>query len=495
MRLVKKDSLKINFLASDAERKARRSTVIVAGIFTLFVGILSAVGAGASYQAASRGVSVFSDVGSLFSFAELKRLVWNDGNSGSGQDPFATSDGNINILFLGIGGEGHDGSQLTDTIILASFNREQGKLGLVSVPRDLAYPLGGGRYEKINSVNAYEELDHPGEGAARTKDAFAKLFDTRIDRVVKVDFKGFESFIDALDGIDVTVEKTFTDHQFPTEDNGPNPYKWTSVSFTKGVEHMDGRRALTYARSRHAAGGEGSDFARSRRQHLVIKAIRERLLSLGTLSNPKTISDLWTAVSSHVQTDFTAWDVLKLVPSVTKFSDIAMTNQVLTDDVSGELVAGNVDGAFMLFPRKSDWSEIRTIVRNPFESKQKATEEQKAKGIAVEIRNGTNRTGFAAQVSALLESSGYLITGTGNAQHRTYERTVIYDLTNGTKLDELAKLKKMFDANVAATDGSKQIVLTDGSRENLSTSSAQFLVILGNSSLSLVTNYAVTQTP
>lgn len=492
---MKKTSLKVNFLATDAERKARQSTVLVAGVFSVLVGLLAAVGAGASYRAATRGVDVFTEVGSMLSLTELRKIVWNDATP-SGTDLFATPDGKLNVLILGIGGEGHDGAQLTDTILLASYDRERKKLGLVSIPRDLAYPLGGGRFEKINSVNAYAELDAPGQGAKQTAVQFAKLFDTRIDRVVRIDFKGFEQFIDALGGIDVTVEKTFTDNQFPTDDSGPDPYKWTSVTFTKGVEHMDGARALTYARSRHSFGGEGSDFARSRRQQLVVKAVRERFLSVGTLANPKKVSDIWTAISSHVQTDFSAWDLLKLAPEARSYSDVAITSQVLTDDpADGELVAGMVDGAFMLFPKKSDWSDIRAIVANPFESKKQVAEDQRAKGVTLEVKNGTLRAGYASQVATTLERGGYDVLATGNARLRNYERTVIYDLTDGAKVDELVKLKKILNANVASVPASKEILLPDGSRENVNATSAQFLVILGGSSVSLIDPYAGTPTP
>ncbi len=482
-------SLKINFLDGDAERAARRSTMLVAGVFTLLVGILSAVGAGASYRSATKGVSVFSEVGNLFSFADLRNLVWNDKNANS-RDIFATPDGRLNLLILGIGGTGHDGPELTDTSLYLSYDRANKKLGIVSIPRDLAYPLGDGKFEKINSVNAYEELAAPGQGAKKTAEAFAKLFDIRIDRVVRIDFKGFETFIDALDGIDVDVEKSFTDMQFPTDNDGPNPYKWTSVTFAKGIEHMNGKRALTYTRSRHAGGGEGSDFARSRRQQRVIQAVRERLLSIGTLANPRRLMDLWTAVSKHVQTDMSVWDLLKLAQDAGTDSNLTLTNQVLTDDPNGELVDGTVEGAFMLFPRRSDWSEIRAILANPFESKRQFAELQRAKGVLLEIKNGTLKTGAAALLTATLERNGYEVLSTGNARLRTYEHTVIYDLTNGARVDELAKLKKFLNADVASGSAAQGILYPDGSRETLTATSAQFLVILGQSGLNLADSYA-----
>ncbi|MFH1621327.1 MAG: LCP family protein [Patescibacteria group bacterium] len=485
-----KDRLRINLLETGVDKVARRMTVVVAAIFTLLVGSLATLGAGASYRAANHGTDVFSEVGHFFAFSELKRLITGD-EAVAQTDLLKTPDGRLNILLLGIGGTGHEGPQLTDTIIFASFDKNTDQLGLVSLPRDLAFPLGGGRFQKINSVNAYYEVEHPGEGAKLTAEAFEKLLGVRIDRVVKIDFAGFEKLVDALGGIDVKIENSFTDNSFPTDTYGPNPYKWTSVRFEKGMEHMNGKRALTFVRSRHGTNGESSDFARSRRQQIVLSSIREKLLSLGTLSNPKTITDIWSALSSNINTDLTAWDAIKLAPSLLSFSSENIINHVLTDAPGGELVAGNIDGAFMLFPRKADWSEIREIVMDPFASAEAMAEaSHPQEKIQLEIKNGTTRTGYAGQVASTLEKSGYVVSATSNAKQRGYERTVIYDLTNGAKPNELARLKKILDANVATTAPDGKILLSDGkTNESISETSTQFLIILGESSINLVSAY------
>ncbi len=492
---MKKDGVKINFLSTDAERKARRTTIVAAGLFTLCVGLISAIGAGASFRAATHGTTVLGEVGHILALADITHLTWGGADT---NDPFATPDSRINILLLGVGGDGHDGAQLTDTIILASLDRTNKKIGLVSIPRDLAYPLGGGRFEKINAVNAYAEQDHPGEGATDTAKAFEKLFNTRIDRVIKIDFAGFTEFVDALGGLDINVEHTFTDYQFPTEDTGPDAHEWQTVSFTQGTQHMDGVHALMFARSRHGNNGEGSDFARSRRQQIVIDAIRTKLLSLGTLSNPGKLTKLWTAISSHLQTNLSAWDMLKLAPLGLNFSEATITSNVLTDANDGELIATSVEGSYMLFPKKPDWSDVRNIIADPFETKEEIAQHNRpTEPINVEIRNGTTHTGFASQIADKLRAVGYTVGSTGNAIQRGYERTVIYDLTNGQKPTELSYLRKLLDANVASSPSSSQGILTDsGTRETLTGSSTHFLIILGDSSLGLVNPYyAGTQTP
>ncbi len=425
--------------------------------------------------------------------ADIRRLMFGTDSEASAEQP-AKSD-RMNVLLFGVGGDGHDGPQLTDTIILASIDLKEKKVAMLSIPRDTAYPLGGGRFEKINAVQAYAEQDHPGEGARVAADAIGKLLEVKVDHVVRIDFSGFAKFVDAIGGVDVNVERAFTDPQYPTPDE-----KWTTVSFKKGQQHFTGEQALTYARSRHGNNGEGSDFARSRRQQLLMLAVREKLLSLQTLSNPTKLSSLYSVVSSHLQTDFTLWDFLQVAPLAKDFSREQITMRVLTDAPDGELVAANVAGAFMLFPKEPDWSQIREIAQNPFVTSTQtqvavtATDkktEPEQETVKLEVKNGTARTGFASQVAAKLERSGYEIMAFGNAVRRGYERTVVYDLTNGKKPAQLSVLRRLLQADVStitptpdpADPKRPKILLNDGlAPERLSAPNVDFLIILGEAS-------------
>jgi LCP family protein required for cell wall assembly len=485
--------LKVDFLGGEAERQARQTTAWMAVVFAVVVGVFSAVGAGASYRAATHGTTVFDEVGNLPVIADIRRLAWGSTGSPTPETP----DNRMTVLILGIGGAGHDGAQLTDTILLATADLNEKKVGVVSIPRDLAYPLGGGRFMKINAVNAYAEQDHPGQGAEQTAKTFSDLLSTRIDHVIRVDFHGFVAFIDALGGVDVTVENGFTDTQYPTEDD-----KWQTISFSKGAQHMDGARALIYARSRHGNNGEGSDFARSRRQQLVTLAVKDKLLSLGTLANPQRLLKLYQSVSNNVQTDLSPWDMMKLAPLVQDFSNDKVTMNVLTDAPDGELTPATVDGAYMLFPREQDWSQIRTIVQNPFSTKEDRVNANKPKTtVHLEIRNGTNVTGFAGDVADRLAKIGYQVGNVSNAAYRGYERTVIFDLTSGAKPQELARLKSMLDANVSATipswvgaapSGSSattggRVIFGEGlSQEHIAATTTDFLIVLGDSTRGVV---------
>ncbi|MFH1078233.1 MAG: LCP family protein [Patescibacteria group bacterium] len=476
--------VKVDFLDTQHDKAARRMTVTIAVCFALFVAVLSAVGAGASYRSANRGTNIFMEIGNLPVISDIRRLVIGEG--ANAQDPTSTPDGRMNVMIFGVGGGTHNGSQLTDTIILMSVDLKGDRVGMLSIPRDLAYPLGGTQFQKINAVNAYAEQAHPGEGAQIAAKDIGKLLGVRIDHVVKIDFTGFEKFIDALGGLDIDVQRSFVDNTYPTDDE-----QWQTVEFTKGQQHMDGKRALIYVRSRHGTGGEGSDFARSARQQQVIAAVREKLLSAGTLLNPGKIADLWGVVSSNLQSDLSVWDMVKLAPLATRIDSSSMVTHVLTQE---ELNPANVDGSYMLFPKKPDWSDIRTLAQNPFETK--AEMEAKARPtepVVVEVRNGTMHTGFAAGVGDILKRYGYTVSGMGNAVRRGYEKSVIFDLTAGKKPTELARLKKLLDANVSSVlpswisgASSQRVVYSEGmSAEPVESTTTEFLIILGESSFGL----------
>lgn len=472
--------LKVDLLGGSAEQKARKTTAIIAVVFAVSVGILAAVGAGASYRAAARGTSVLSEVGNLPILAEIRRIAWglND------DDVLNTPDDRLTFLVLGVGGSGHSGPELTDTILLVSTDLKTNEIGILSLPRDLAFPLGGGRFIKINAVNAYAEQSHPDEGAREAADAFENLLDIRIDHVVKIDFKAFVNFIDALGGIDVNVERSFVDREYPTWND-----KWQVVSFEAGEQHMNGDTALMYVRSRHGTNGEGSDFARSRRQQIVMIAVKEKLLSLGTFTNPHRLIKLYESIASNIQTDLTPWEIIKLAPLAKDMSSERITMHVLSNDPDGELVNGNVNGAYMLFPQDHDWSDIREIAQDPFSSnEERAAREEPERTVVVEIRNGTNIAGYASRMSQYLTEQGYVIQGIGNASQRGYEKTVIYDLTEGARSAELASLKTTLDANVSASLPSWTTTSTDedGERKPSDTEYTDFLVVLGSSSYGLI---------
>lgn len=219
--------------------------------------------------------------------------------------------GRTNFLVLGVGGGSHEGADLTDSMAVVSVKSDPPDVAVISIPRDLwVVSLRA----KINSMYHYGEEKQPqGGGFLLAKSAVSEVVGQPIHYAVMIDFSGFEKIIDALGGIDVNVEQVFEDKQFPIAGreqdlcDGDPEYKcrFETVKFDTGIQHMDGKTALKFVRSRHAEGDEGSDFARSKRQEQVVKALRQKVISTEVLSNPTRLSKLYELVQLAVKTDIT----------------------------------------------------------------------------------------------------------------------------------------------------------------------------------------------
>lgn len=236
------------------------------------------------------------------------------------------TDSKVNLLLLGIGGETHEGTNLTDTIILASIDSKNNKVTLISIPRDFWFPDIN---QKINFAYAEGEAKKKGGGLILAEASVAKITGQNIDYGIRIDFSGFTRAVDIVGGLDINVENTFDDYAYPIDGkeddlcgNSPEdvqafsatasaevdiqqkfPCRYMHVHFDKGVNHMNGKEALEFVRSRHAASAEGGDFARSKRQQKVIQAFKDKVLSVQTITNPARIISLYSTVKGSIDTD------------------------------------------------------------------------------------------------------------------------------------------------------------------------------------------------
>ncbi|MCG5443083.1 LCP family protein [Micromonospora sp. NIE79] len=208
--------------------------------------------------------------------------------------PQVVADGAMNIMILGSDSrdpENSSGSR-TDTIILAHLPKDRQSAQLISIPRDSwvsvpESPQGrGGRDAKINAAFAWG-------GVPLMVQTLEKFTGVRIDHVAMVDFAGFKEIVDALGGIDITVDKGFTSKHSLNPDG--------RREFVAGRQTMDGPTALDYARERYAF-AEG-DFTRIKHQQQVIKAILDKAVSGGTLASPTKLNSFIRATADAVAVD------------------------------------------------------------------------------------------------------------------------------------------------------------------------------------------------
>ncbi len=435
-----------------------------------------------------QNLNPFSKIGSVFENFEFQnitewvnqigKLIRSDDKILAGE-----KENRINFLLLGMGGAGHEGAYLTDTIIIASFAPKENQVAMVSIPRDLAVSLPDYGWRKINTINAFAEMNERGSGGEVTAESVGKVFDIPIHYYIRADFLGFEKLIDKLGGISVYVDRGFTDDQYPTDD-----FKYQVVSFEEGPQVMDGETALKFARSRHGTSGEASDFARSRRQQKIIVALKEKVFSLSTLLNPLKIQSLYETMSNSISTNLELWEMVRLSQMARDIDTGNIIHQVVSADPGGLLVAANVNGAYILEPRAGNFSELQFLVKNIFNLKSQTASEEKPKITRIEIQNGTKKTGLAAKTSEDLTKLGYKITKIGNAKEQNYEKTIIYDLTQGKKNEELNFLKEKFGADVSFSIPSwmtspitptEVTILPTPAAASENNNTADFLIILG----------------
>lgn len=321
----------------------------------------------------------------------------------------------INVLLLGNAGGTHAGASLTDSIILASYNVKTNKATLFSIPRDLWLDNVDA---KVNTVYQKGKRE-TGDGLGYSEEKIGEIMGLPIHYGIRVDFTGFAKAVDLVEGVDVQVPKTFDDYNYPIEgkeedlcglvekeveipedqfkslklpsntatapaSEGKIKFKalvglndkiatesadfacrFEHISFEQGKTHMDGTTALKFVRSRQGTNGEGSDFARSRRQQLVLDAFRSKVLTLGTLLNPQKILGLISTFGESFETDIAKDKFLDFYNLSKKLE--STENIVLGDLGKGESVfvvgAPGSYGAFVLVPKNDDWKTISDFVK------------------------------------------------------------------------------------------------------------------------------------
>lgn len=210
---------------------------------------------------------------------------------------------NTDILILGVDARPGQGMLTrTDSIMLLGIRPRQMRVSLLSIPRDLFVEVPGyGFSQRINTINVLGEQQAAGNGPKLVQDSIAQSFGVQPDRYVRLDFQGFVELINAVGGVTIDVERSIVDQTFPTADGGTQV-----VRFEPGTEHMDGERALIYARTRHA----DDDYFRAGRQQQVVEALGRKLI------NPLNWPAALNVLNSYVETDLNIFDMLTLAPPV-----------------------------------------------------------------------------------------------------------------------------------------------------------------------------------
>ena len=194
---------------------------------------------------------------------------------------------NTSILFIGVDDSSKrksNGPSRSDALMLATFNKKEKSIKLLSIPRD--------SYVHIPEKDIYTKITHAHAygGVKLTLETVEELLDVPVDYYVKMNFNAFIDVINALDGVKVDVPFTFSEQD--SQDHAK------AITLQKGVQELDGEQALAFARTRKI----DSDIQRGMRQQQIVKAILSKGASIKSISN---YTDVMEAVGKNMSTDLT----------------------------------------------------------------------------------------------------------------------------------------------------------------------------------------------
>ena len=358
----------------------------------------------------------------------------------------AEEDRITHVMLLGVDRREGDVGR-SDTMMVAALDQSKGKAALISVPRDTRVQIEKNDYEKINHAYAYG-------GHKLSQEAVEKLLGTKIDHYIIIDTKAFERIIDALDGVDINVEKRMY-YEDPWDDDGG-----LVIDLYPGEQHMNGKKAIQYVRYRD---GEG-DIGRIGRQQKFMKAVLAKVISPSVLPQlPKLVEE----IKSAIQTDMSLTELLEFAGQLKSVHDNGLSAQMvpgqpayikdvsywipdITDlrqlmaeqlglelsDKAKEQAQADEDaymktlpsGMQLLAQSKNSGKVLEEEAKKPEEE----TKPMKPEEISVMVINDSGINGAAAEVAQILQRKGFIISGveTGKTSSRT--QTTITTSTRNT---------------------------------------------------------------
>ncbi len=248
--------------------------------------------------------NIFSDVHSLFTTTQL---------NGEAQ-------GRVNILLAGYQGNNSDEGALTDSIMVVSINTQNNTAFMLSIPRDLLVHFSNAGYQKINYANTESSFNQPGYfkgGMGELQKIIEQDFHIPIDYYGLIDYTAFKDAVNAVGGITIDIQspdpRGLYDPNVDKAHGGP-------VRLPNGLVTLNGNQALALALARgdspYAYGFPLSDINREQHQRQMLAALEKKALSAGVLSNPISVTNLFSALSNNLSTNLNLADALRLAQLV-----------------------------------------------------------------------------------------------------------------------------------------------------------------------------------
>lgn len=385
--------------------------------------------------------NIVSDISAAFSTKPLK----------------GESSGRVNILLAGdsVDDPNHQGASLTDSIMVLSLNTKTKQAFLLSIPRDLwVYVPGLSSYQKINAANTvlnFNASGYPSGGMGELEQIVQTQLGIPIDYYGLIDYTAFRDAVDAVGGVTVNI-------QSPDPRGLYDPY--TNIKLANGPVTLNGQQALNLARARGdgpgAYGFPESDFDRTAHQRLLFTAVAEKALSLGFLSNPAKISNLFNAFGNNLKTDLSLQNVLRLIQyakninlsSVQSYAfSYGSTNNHPNPILTGYVDPNSGEDALISTQGVGSYQNLTNYYKQLTSSNPLIVE-----SAPITILNASGQVGLAQKEETILNAQGYNVIKIADAS-TTYPSSEIVNLSTNQEPLTLAALTKQFSsqANIVST--------------------------------------------
>jgi LCP family protein required for cell wall assembly len=361
--------------------------------------------------------------------------------------------GRVNILLAGNSADdvGHNGGNLTDSIMLISIDTRHNKAFLLSIPRDLWVRIPNNGHQKINAAYVDGQADdfnakgYPSGGMGQLEQIVSQNFGIPINYYALVDYTALRAAVNDVGGIQINIQsddpRGLYDPSIDYATHGP------LVRLTNGVHTLNGEQALDLARARGDAYGSygfaGSDFERTQNQREMLVALKSKAVSAGVLANPAKLSSLFDTIGSNVKTDFKLGEVHRLY-DITKQINGKNIQSLSLNQANGKNLLTSYaapDGESALIPAagRDDFSDIQAFLKRLTSSNPIVQE-----GATVAVLNGTTTDGLANKLKSKLTADQLIVDRVADSPNPPQATTVVIDNTGGKKPATSALLTKFF---------------------------------------------------
>ena len=274
------------------------------------------------------------------------------------------TNGRVNILLAGYSDDdnGHQGADLTDSIMILSINPTTKSAVVMSVPRDLYVNILGYGYSKINAAYEYGESEkfstsgYASGGMGLLEETISQDFGVSFDYYGLINYTAFKDAVEAVGGVSVTINSSDSRGLYD-----PN----TNLNLPNGTVTLNGQQALDLARARGDGFTDG-DFDRTEHQQELLLALKDKISSASVISNPLKIASVADALGNNVKTDMTIGEMETLYTKVKGITDSNIKTVTLNSYAGKDYLAGytTASGQSTLIPAAGidDYSNIQTLL-------------------------------------------------------------------------------------------------------------------------------------